>query len=99
MGVGAPDFSGFTCAGIGTTCFSGSKSSFATGWTAGAGFEYAVSKNISLKAEYMYVSLGTSALTERALALGGGPATTLSTFNVSGRTTFNIARLGVNYHF
>ena len=39
-------------------CSAGAFSGFATGWTAGAGFEYAVARNLSLKAEWLYVDLG-----------------------------------------
>lgn len=37
-----------------------SSSSTKWGWTAGAGFEYALSKNVTLGTEYLYVDLGKS---------------------------------------
>jgi outer membrane immunogenic protein len=46
--------SSFVC-NTGATCFTGSSSSMATGWTAGTGFEYALWKNLTLKAEYIYM--------------------------------------------
>ena len=49
-GDGAFDFS---CIPAGT-CFAGSTSQTLVGWTAGAGGEYAITKNIIVKAEYLY---------------------------------------------
>jgi outer membrane immunogenic protein len=90
--------SGVACAAT-ATCFSGSSSSVNTGWTVGAGFEYAILKNITLKAEYMYVSLGNKSLTETALVTGGGGVAPAS-FNVNyGNSNFNVARVGLNYRF
>jgi outer membrane immunogenic protein len=81
------------------TCYSGSASSVNTGWTAGAGFEYAVWQNITFKAEYMYVSLGKKPLTETALAVnipGDNPGSFNANYN---RASFNVARVGLNYQF
>jgi outer membrane immunogenic protein len=68
-------------------------------WTAGAGFEYALWKNLTLKAEYLYVSLGSQSLTETAvLVFAGFP--TPSTINTNyGTTSFNVGRVGLNYRF
>ena len=60
-----------------------------TGWTLGAGAEWAFWDRWSAKAEYLYIDFGngpTVALT---------PAFTLTT----GRLTDNIGRFGVNYRF
>ena len=57
-----------------------------TGWTIGAGGEYAFSPNWSVKAEYLYVDLGTETYDTVAGPLDIG-------------TTANILRLGVNYKF
>jgi outer membrane immunogenic protein len=43
----------------GPSCFFGNSSRISTGWTAGAGIEYALWSNVSLKAEYLYVNLGS----------------------------------------
>ncbi len=59
------------------------------GWTLGAGLEFAVAQNWSLKAEYLYVDLGKF---NCGLACGAAP-----TDNVS--FTTNLVRAGVNYHF
>jgi outer membrane immunogenic protein len=91
---------GFTafCA-TGVACYAGSSSTTAAGWTVGAGFEYALGKNWSLKAEYLYVNLGSHSLTQTAL-VPLNPAATLSSFNANySSTALNVARVGLNYHF
>jgi outer membrane immunogenic protein len=90
---------GFTCLAAGPApCFSGSSSSTATGWTMGAGFEYALLKNVTLKAEYLYVNLGNHSITQSALLPFGTNA--LSSFNANyGNTAFNVVRAGFNYRF
>jgi opacity protein-like surface antigen len=50
-----------------------------------------------LKAEYVYVDLGNMSLTETALLRGAAPAA--SSFNANFHTSFNVARVGVNYRF
>jgi outer membrane immunogenic protein len=74
------------------------------GWTAGGGAELAINNNWTVRAEYLYVDLGTKS---RGFATQGvpdplAPTTTLilpSTGTISTRTTDNIARLGINYKF
>jgi len=87
---------GFFCAG-GATCFNGSSSNIATGWTAGGGLEYAVWKSLSVKAEYLYVSLDGKSATEIAPPFGIFLPVSFNT-NFS-RNNLNIARVGVNYRF
>jgi OOP family OmpA-OmpF porin len=90
----ANQFSGTSSAG-----FRGSKSSTATGWTVGSGFEYAVSPQISLKAEYLYVdlsSLGYNAGVTNPVA--AGVAATVRN-NVTVDNNEHIFRVGLNYHF
>jgi outer membrane immunogenic protein len=57
------------------------------GWTAGAGFEFALAANWSAKAEYMYFDLG-----EDRFAVD-------PPFVEDVHTKGNIVRVGVNYHF
>lgn len=74
--------------------FNASASDTRVGWTVGAGFEYMVSRNWSVKGEYLYLDFGT--------LNGTGvltPAFAGLTLNNSTRLTANIARVGVNYHF
>jgi outer membrane immunogenic protein len=82
--------------------YAGSSSGFKTGWTAGAGAEWALGPVWSVKAEYLYVDLGTTtyndAITNAAAvgAIGLNPQPSFQT-----RLTNNqqIVRIGVNYHF
>ncbi len=92
---------GFTCPTGGATCFTGSSSDVATGWTLGGGVEYAFWQNFTVKAEYLYVDLDSGAVTERAQVLGvAPPGTQLSSINANfSRTIFNVVRLGVNWRF
>jgi outer membrane immunogenic protein len=86
---------GYFCGTV--ACFTGSSSGIATGYTAGAGLEYAFSRSFSLKAEYLYVSLGGRNVSVVALT-GGQPAP--SSFNTHyGDQNFNVVRVGANYHF
>jgi len=84
-------------------CFAGSSTKVLTGWTAGSGFEWAFTPNWSLKGEYLFISLQKTAITEAALGQCipcGGVGFAPSTFDANfGRSTFQIARVGLNYHF
>ncbi|KAI96005.1 porin [Rhodomicrobium udaipurense JA643] len=56
-----------------------------TGWTAGAGIEYKVSGNWSLKGEYQYVDFGKEDLSSAAGTIEGP------------ETSFHTAKIGLNY--
>ena len=60
-----------------------------TGWTAGAGIEYALTPNWSIKTEYLYVDLGTK---NTFLPFGPG-------FSVGVKNHEHIVRAGLNYRF
>lgn len=60
------------------------------GWTAGLGLEYALRSNWSVKAEYLYVDLGSF---DCGVPCGGA----VTTDNVSFKA--NVVRAGVNYRF
>jgi outer membrane immunogenic protein len=81
------------CIPAATLCASGASSSVRTGWTAGAGAEAMLTPNWSVKVEYLYVDLGSSAASI--------PASTLPAILFSTSTPFReqIARVGLNYHF
>jgi outer membrane immunogenic protein len=67
----------------------GASTATKAGWTLGAGVEYAVNRNWSLKAEYLYVDLGKF---DCGPACGAVPPTNVK-FNT------NILRAGLNYRF
>jgi outer membrane immunogenic protein len=100
----------YTNASLGTTiigfngscapgpCFAGSSAPGLTGWTAGGGLEYAHSQNWTVKAEYLYVSLGSHSFNENVLGPGQLDQTSAITASF-GTTAFHIVRAGVNYKF
>jgi outer membrane immunogenic protein len=75
-----------------STTASTNSNSTRVGWTVGAGAEWAIFGPWSVKAEYLYMNLGT--LTTNFA--GPAPFTLLTT---SSRVTDNIGRVGVNYRF
>ena len=78
-----------------------SQQNFNVGWTAGAGAEWMMSPNWSIKGEALYYDLGNTSVSNTAYyAQGAGAANDL----FGGSTTRAyyqgfIARAGVNYHF
>jgi outer membrane immunogenic protein len=80
-------------------CFAGSSSGMATGWTVGGGIEYALWKNLTVKAEYLYISLDRKSLTETALQVFT-PGNAFASFNANySRVGLNVARVGLNFRF
>jgi outer membrane immunogenic protein len=73
----------------------GTSSSTKAGWTAGAGVEYAVGSSWSVKAEYLYVNLGTQSFADNQGAFGFPAAS----FTHQAHLNENIVRVGLNYHF
>jgi outer membrane immunogenic protein len=86
-----------TCV-AGTACWSGSSNHTATGWTVGGGFEYAIWQRWTIRAEYLYVSLGSQSIIANAVVVGAGLLSSSINANFD-RTNFNVARVGVNYRF
>jgi outer membrane immunogenic protein len=74
--------------------FGGATNETRVGWTAGAGTEWKVTNNVSVKAEYLHVDLGTS--TVRTLDPVNFPA---NFFDYKFKNVEDIARAGVNYKF
>lgn len=64
-----------------------------TGWTIGAGAEWAIAGQWTAKAEYLYVDLGTLS------TAFVGPAGIFTGVTTSSHVTDNIFRVGVNYRF
>jgi outer membrane immunogenic protein len=65
------------------------------GWTVGGGAEWALSKNWSVKAEYLYYDLGSNTIT----GLQSNPVNGVDFATYSFSTRGNIVRGGVNYKF
>jgi outer membrane immunogenic protein len=86
LGVAVAGFSATTtpAPGAATGTFSGT----GLGWTAGAGAEFAVSDNASIKAEYAYYNLSTQA-----------PANTVDVPAIDLRAQVHAVKLGVNFSF
>ena len=62
-----------------------------TGWTFGAGAEYAFTDNWSLKSEYLYTDLGKETLF--SFSDGGLSA------KLQNDVSFHVVRVGLNYKF
>jgi outer membrane immunogenic protein len=66
-----------------------------TGWTAGGGVEWNFISNWTVKAEYLYVDLGSQ--TTSVTLVGAGPA--FGTLTAQNNDRYHILRFGVNYIF
>jgi outer membrane immunogenic protein len=76
---------------------SGSATSTRIGWTAGAGVEYALSNNLSVKSEYLYTEY--SGITAPYLNVADlTPPVTSGTFS-TGTLGIHLVRAGLNYKF
>ncbi len=73
----------------------GAKSAIKTGWTAGGGVEWALHGNWLMRAEYLYVDLGSMRV---AVPTSNTPGFT-QTMSVSSDLTAQIGRLGLNYRY
>jgi outer membrane immunogenic protein len=97
----ATAISGFAC-GPGLPCFVGSSSRNLSGWTVGTGLEYALWEHCTVKAEYLYVNLGSGDVVGMpAVSVGGLAAGTVrSSFtSASSQVDFHVVRAGVNWKF
>jgi outer membrane immunogenic protein len=90
---------GYDCSyDTGFSCFAGSSSKTRVGWTLGAGGEYAITNNITFKAEYLYVNLGRANGVDSVATAGGAPAPSSFTANF-GAASLNVVRAGLNWKF
>jgi outer membrane immunogenic protein len=81
------------------TNFNGTTTSHTqSGWTAGAGVEWAFADNWTAKVEYLYVNLGNGTV-NCATAVCLGPPNPGVPIPVSVTLTENLIRAGVNYKF
>jgi outer membrane immunogenic protein len=77
----------------------GSVSGTHVGWTAGAGLEYAIARQLTVKLEYLYTDLGSVNVQNNFLdATFGGPIYSAGN-DMRTSTAFSTLRLGVNYKF
>jgi len=77
----------------GTGIATGSK--FLTGWTVGAGWEYALTDHWNFKAEYLFAAFSTTKALGAIADTGGG----VNTLHGSADLLMQIVRAGVNYKF
>ncbi|HZK99371.1 MAG TPA: outer membrane beta-barrel protein [Caulobacteraceae bacterium] len=95
---------GFAYGGVRTDAATSPGSSFEsarstqTGWTAGAGADYALTRHLSFRAEYLYVDLGRTALASDATRFSV-PGADIYGASVQERANANVMRVGVNYKF
>jgi outer membrane immunogenic protein len=77
--------------------FTNSASALRAGWVVGSGTEYAILPHLSLRAEYLYMSMGglNSAATG---AVSNGNGLLVGTAS-TGRMTNNIMRVGLSWSF
>jgi len=99
--VGAPALGGFSfsCTAANTPCVVGSSTRTGVGWTVGGGAEFALTSNLSLKAEYLYVNLGSEALTSTALATVAGSPNKSSFTTYLGDVEVHTVKAGLNLKF
>jgi outer membrane immunogenic protein len=69
------------------------------GGTIGGGLEWLITQNWSVKAEYLYVGLGTSSVNFNLINPLAGLNFSSATVVASTRFSENVARAGLNYHF
>ena len=81
---------------LGSDRYAGSTSTTRVGWTLGAGGEYALGPKWSLKAEYLYVDLGSFSYLDPNVP---PPAFPTFSYTTDGKTRFHVARLGLNLKF
>ncbi len=83
--------------------WSGSYSKTRVGWALGAGFQYAVSENWSVKAEYLHYDLGKHSYTLNSVnpdsVLPYDSGDYAMTVRANARTSGDIVRVGLNYRF
>jgi outer membrane immunogenic protein len=82
------------CPGF-TNCLAASQSRLSAGWTAGGGADYAISKNLTFRAEYLHIDLGTQNLTLVAAPPTIGNGFALAKFN----NAYDLVRGAVSYRF
>ena len=93
---GVKSSAAYGCSGCVATGFS-TPTNTQTGWTAGAGAEYALTRHLSMKAEYLYTDLGRENIANGSDYNVSGA--NLYDASVSEKATANVMRVGLNYRF
>jgi len=94
LAYGDVSYSASTDFGPGFVSYPASLSTTKVGWALGGGVEYAVSRRWTVKAEYLYMDLGSES------AIGNGvPLNPPFTEGYTWKTTANIFQIGMNYKF
>ncbi len=75
-----------------------SDSQMRTGWVAGAGLEAAIYRNLTARAEYLYISFSSETFDLNETPTTNTPSV-WSTINVDVDNTINTFRLGLSYNF
>jgi outer membrane immunogenic protein len=94
LAYGETELSFNTCA-PGSPCASAASSGTNIGWAAGTGLEWMFARNWTIKAEYLYVDLGSRSVTGTTVPSAVPP----SAFTAASDQREHTARLGVNYSF
>lgn len=95
---GVRNRAGFDC----TSCAGGgfaTDTHTQTGWTVGAGTEYALDRHLSFKVEYLYTDLGSRDLSGDLGGTFTAPGATLFNASLREKTDANLIRAGVNFRF
>ncbi len=79
--------------------YAGSIDTTRVGWTAGGGGEWMIAPRWSIKAEYLYVDLGTAGYNSVCTVAVCTFFAQLPSYQTDLRVHEHIARVGVNYHF
>jgi outer membrane immunogenic protein len=88
----------YVCGAAGSNCFAGSSSKSMVGWTVGAGAEYALTNNILIKGEVLFIDLGSLPGTVVAQTAAAGKTPASFSASVS-PASFLLGRGGINFKF
>jgi outer membrane immunogenic protein len=99
LAYGGVDHSANTHLGLGGGDVPASFNKTRAGWTAGAGAEWMFTPGWSVKAEYLYVDLGSASVTGFFNRRSDGLVFPNTHGTDTWHTQENIVRAGVNYHF
>ncbi len=86
----------------GSATFTGGRNYKSHGFGVGAGVDYALPQNLSLRAEYTYVSIGKGSNTATTCTGDAAACNAFAAFsldNIHNSLTFSVIRIGLNYEF